>query len=50
MIYSIFVGNLKLKKFTKFEIPNRIVGCYQGLSVVANLPSNFLQSPIKFSR
>ena len=43
-----FSGNLGLKKLTKFWIPNLLVGCSQGLSVVANLASKFLQWPIKF--
>ena len=43
-----FSGNLGLKKFTKLWIPNPIVGCSQGLSVVANLASNFSRGPLSF--
>ena len=45
----------KIRRFFQFflgklRIPNPIVGCSQGLSVVANLAFKFLQRPIKFLR
>ena len=47
--FNFFSGNLGVKKFTKFWIPNPIVGCSQWLSVVANLASKFLERPIKLN-
>ena len=49
-VFSIFFFlETGVKKFTKFWIPNPIVGCSQWLSVVANLASKFLERPIKLN-
>ena len=48
MIFSIFFGKLRFKKFTKVKIPNSIVDDSQGLSVVAIWSPNFSRGPLNF--
>ena len=43
-----FSGNLGLKKFTKFEIPNPIVGALKDSQWLQILPPNFSGGPLRF--